>query len=110
MSSGLQVCCAASFGHVCGANDWHASPVSSHDVSSVTLDTSACTGQAHVVAAVRYAWSESPCDFMKCAVYSRDNDLPGPPFIEHAPFQTRSDIIWKSGLMASVITLTLLGG
>jgi len=86
ISTLLQVCCAVSFGHVCGSNEWRAALVSSHDVSSVTLDTSACTGQTHVVAAVRYAWSESPCDLLKCAVYSRDNDLPGPPFIEHAPF------------------------
>ena len=33
------------------------------------------------VMGVRYAWRESPCQFKKCAVYSKENDLPAPPYI-----------------------------
>ena len=34
---------------------------------------------------VRYAWYTKPCDFKKCAVYSNENELPGPPFTWNAP-------------------------
>ncbi|KAL9974148.1 hypothetical protein ACROYT_G011152 [Oculina patagonica] len=34
---------------------------------------------------VRYAWYTKPCDFKKCAVYSKENELPGPPFIWNVP-------------------------
>jgi len=29
---------------------------------------------------VRYAWRESPCQFKKCAVYTKENNLPMAPF------------------------------
>ena len=34
---------------------------------------------------LRYAWNAAPCEFKKCAVYSKENDLPSPPFIWNAP-------------------------
>ncbi|XP_060070508.1 sialate O-acetylesterase-like [Ylistrum balloti] len=75
--SNFEICCSY---RECNLNYgvWLPSPITSHDISSITFDTSAC---GHVpVSAIRYAWRESPCDFKECAVYGRDNDLPGPPF------------------------------
>ncbi|XP_069101911.1 sialate O-acetylesterase-like [Argopecten irradians] len=75
--SNFEVCCYyrecnMNFGH------WLPAKITSHDISSVTLDTNSC---GHVpVSAVRYAWRESPCDFKQCAVYGRDTDLPAPVF------------------------------
>ena len=37
------------------------------------------------VTAVRYAWSNRPCDYERCAVYSLDYGLPSPPAICHLP-------------------------
>ena len=34
------------------------------------------------IVGVRYAWRESPCEFKQCALYSMENDLPAPPFID----------------------------
>lgn len=73
----FEVCCSA---HHCPSTYryWKSAPISSHGVSTVTLDVSQCGSVP--VAAVRYAWRESPCEFKQCAVYGRDNDLPAPPF------------------------------
>ncbi|XP_060070512.1 sialate O-acetylesterase-like [Ylistrum balloti] len=73
----FEVCC---LDHQCPLTyqHWKSVPIVSHGVSSVTLNTNTC-GIAKV-AAVRYAWRESPCAFKQCAVYGRENDLPAPPF------------------------------
>ncbi|EDO41559.1 predicted protein, partial [Nematostella vectensis] len=38
------------------------------------------------VTAVRYAWRTDPCDFKKCAVYSKAEELPAGPYMKYAPF------------------------
>ncbi|KAH3888285.1 sialate O-acetylesterase-like [Dreissena polymorpha] len=85
-TAGFEVCCGLSESHVCPGNGWTAAPISGHSATSVTLDTSGCQGHSHVVAGVRYAWEESPCDFKKCAVYGLGTNLPAPPFVKQAPF------------------------
>lgn len=32
------------------------------------------------VMAVRYAWANTPCDYLNCSVYSKDGQLPAAPF------------------------------
>lgn len=34
---------------------------------------------------LRYAWNVTPCEFKNCAVYSKENELPSPPFVWNAP-------------------------
>ena len=29
----------------------------------------------------RYEWRTYPCQFMKCAIYTKDTGLPGPPWL-----------------------------
>lgn len=55
----------------------------SGDFNSVGL-TGECPAQ-HVLKGLRYAWYTKPCEFKKCAVYSIENELPGPPFTWNAP-------------------------
>ncbi|XP_033739756.1 sialate O-acetylesterase-like [Pecten maximus] len=76
-ASNFEVCCSAT---KCDKNfgNWKPAPMTSHHISSVTLNTSQC-GQV-AVSAVRYAWRESPCLLKRCEVYGRDTELPGPPF------------------------------
>ncbi|XP_052764817.1 sialate O-acetylesterase-like [Mya arenaria] len=83
---GFEVCCGHLQNYTCGYNAFQSAPITGHDATSVTIDTSACHGYNHVVTAVRYAWEMSPCDFKMCAVYDRDSDLPAPCFTKHAPF------------------------
>ncbi|XP_041361501.1 sialate O-acetylesterase-like isoform X2 [Gigantopelta aegis] len=81
--NGFDICCSA-HATTCGAHDhWLVAPVTHSDTSSVTLSTSGCT--QHVVG-LRYEWRTSPCEFKKCAIYGRDNDLPAPPFIRTTAF------------------------
>ncbi|ESO83283.1 hypothetical protein LOTGIDRAFT_133687, partial [Lottia gigantea] len=80
----FKICCSTSKTD-CGSNDqWVAAPITHHQGASVTLNTSGCHGK-HMVG-LRYAWRESPCLFKKCAIYGRDNDLPGPSFIRNKAF------------------------
>ncbi|WAR02031.1 SIAE-like protein [Mya arenaria] len=81
-----QVCCGSTEAHKCTAAEWKAVSITAHDQTTVTMDTHVCSGQTHVVAGVRYAWHESPCAFMQCAVYGKDNGLPAPTFVKQAPF------------------------
>ena len=39
----------------------------------------------YVAKGLRYAWSAAPCEFKQCAVYSKQNGLPSPPFLWNAP-------------------------
>ena len=55
----------------------------SRDFNSVDL-TGECPAQ-HVLKGLRYAWYTKPCEFMICAAYSTENELPGPPFTWNAP-------------------------
>ena len=79
----LQVCCKSSETDSCKRWDFVAAPITSHDDTSVTMDTSACT---ETIAALRYAWEETPCDFKQCAIYGRGNNLPAACFMKTAPF------------------------
>ncbi|KAK3092040.1 hypothetical protein FSP39_024667 [Pinctada imbricata] len=57
---------------------WRNATMVSHTDSTVVLDVSNCD-----IDYVRYAWRNSPCELRKCAVYSRDSDLPAPPLLHH---------------------------
>ena len=67
---------------MCNTRDgtWVSAPITDHDKQTVSISYSGCASQ--YVVAIRYAWRESPCPFKKCAVYSVENNLPAPPFIQ----------------------------
>ena len=52
-----------------------------------TVDVVGSCPKDYGLKGLRYAWREKPCNFKKCAVYSQENDLPGPPFVWNAPVQ-----------------------
>ena len=66
----------------CSTKDstWISAPITEYDKQTVTISYGGCASQ--YVTAIRYAWRESPCPFKKCAVYSVENSLPAPPFIQ----------------------------
>ncbi|XP_055957669.1 sialate O-acetylesterase [Patella vulgata] len=84
-TAGFEICCSATSQTTCGTNDaWVAAPVLTHHGATVTLNVSGCQDKHWV--GLRYSWRESPCEFKKCCVYGRDNDLPAPSFIRNTAF------------------------
>ncbi|KAK6169983.1 hypothetical protein SNE40_018485 [Patella caerulea] len=85
---GFEVCCVSE-AQKSGCNtydkNWHAAPVSNSTKTSVTIHYPDSCRQHLTVKAVRYLWRESPCVFLKCPVYSVENQLPAPPFLYHFP-------------------------
>ncbi|XP_053398196.1 sialate O-acetylesterase-like, partial [Mercenaria mercenaria] len=88
-TDGFELCCGNTVNHTCHYNAWKPAPIVEHDQSTVTIDTSACHGTTNVVAAVRYAWEMSPCEFKMCPLYDSNNDLPAATFVKYGPFKTQ---------------------
>ncbi|XP_064612568.1 LOW QUALITY PROTEIN: sialate O-acetylesterase-like [Liolophura sinensis] len=91
-NDGYEVCCSTNVHAHCSTKDsnWKAAPISAHSTSSINLNYHQhCGGNAHVLG-VRYAWRESPCDVKKCAVYSKANGLPAPPYLSLGSFALTS--------------------
>lgn len=81
-AEGFEVCCSEDKSSDCNTIDstWIAAPITDHDKQTVSISYKGCASP--YVVAIRYAWRESPCSFKKCAVYSIENNLPAPPFIQ----------------------------
>ncbi|XP_064612448.1 sialate O-acetylesterase-like [Liolophura sinensis] len=80
---GYEVCCSANVTVSCDQNDppWRAAPIAGLRTSSIDLAYGQnCGSNVHILG-VRYAWRESPCSFKSCAVYSKVNGLPAPPYM-----------------------------
>ncbi|XP_045199198.2 sialate O-acetylesterase-like [Mercenaria mercenaria] len=78
---GFEICCSDNNRSKCDGTDskWLASPIVDYDNTSVTITS--CYRMWTM--GVRYAWRESPCPIFKtCAVYSKENDLPMPPYMK----------------------------
>ncbi|XP_060572916.1 sialate O-acetylesterase-like [Ruditapes philippinarum] len=88
-TDGFELCCGNNIHHNCSYNAWKPAPIVAHDLSTVTINTAACHGSLHVVAAVRYAWEMSPCEFKMCPLYDSTNDLPAATFVKYAPFNSQ---------------------
>ncbi|KAL0168256.1 hypothetical protein M9458_036478, partial [Cirrhinus mrigala] len=58
---------------------WLPVPIIKHGFDFVLVSTSECP--AANVTAVRYLWTDWPCKFKACPIYSSDRLLPAPPFI-----------------------------
>lgn len=81
-TEGFEVCCSEVITSSCSPKDstWVPAPITDYDKQTVSISYSGCASP--YVVAIRYAWSETPCPFKKCAVYSVENSLPAPPFIQ----------------------------
>ncbi|XP_062861210.1 sialate O-acetylesterase [Trichomycterus rosablanca] len=58
---------------------WFPVPMKDHGTDYILLSVEKCPVDR--VAAVRYAWTDWPCKFKSCPIYSADGVLPAPPFI-----------------------------
>ncbi|XP_064594989.1 sialate O-acetylesterase-like [Liolophura sinensis] len=82
-NDGYEVCCSANVNVKCLTNDaeWKPAPIRKQRTSSIDLTYSQnCGANVHILG-VRYAWRESPCPAKKCAIYSKSNALPAPPYL-----------------------------
>ncbi len=65
----------------CGPKSaWVEVPIMSWDPTTVLLYADLCP-VTDVLAALRYAWRDWPCEFKACPIYSASGVLPAPPFI-----------------------------
>ncbi|OQV15381.1 Sialate O-acetylesterase [Hypsibius exemplaris] len=80
ISFAFEVCCGksnSSAWYSCGP--WNEAPLSSITDTTVILDTSICKQLG--VQFVRYAWRNTPCPYLQCAIYGADTALPAGPFV-----------------------------
>ncbi|XP_051254303.1 sialate O-acetylesterase isoform X2 [Dicentrarchus labrax] len=84
----FEICCSGTKAPCESKSPWVPVPIMQWGVTTVLLPN-LCGGEA---AALRYAWTNWPCDFKACPIYSRSRILPAPPFIIYAA----KGNIWKS--------------
>jgi len=77
----VQVCCKKA-GCAVDGSDWLAAPVITEVQlpSVVSLNVSDCTDMSQL-SGLRYGWRETPFQYLRAAVYSKENNLPAPPFV-----------------------------
>ncbi|OQV15380.1 hypothetical protein BV898_10486 [Hypsibius exemplaris] len=74
ISFAFEVCCGKSNSSAWNSCvPWNEAPLSSITDTTVTLDTSICKQMG--VQFVRYAWRNTPCPYLHCAIYSADTAL-----------------------------------
>ena len=62
-----------------GTEDWVEVQAAASAFNQILLSGNCPAGST--VRGLRYAWRQFPCEFKKCAVYSRAESFPAPPFI-----------------------------
>ncbi|KAJ8257123.1 hypothetical protein COCON_G00192750 [Conger conger] len=75
--SAFEICCTEEKKPCNGSSKWLPAPTMQWGERYVQVSVSRCES---VVSGLRYAWSDWPCEFKACPVYSADRGLPAPPF------------------------------
>ena len=108
--SQLQVCCSHDTVTTCPIDgNWTAAPVMHVGATSVQLSWHACGADTYVMG-LRYLWRLTPCNYMKCAIYSVENELPAPPFIFREFFgsnDNNNSRFWHANTMKRISLGTL---
>lgn len=82
-ADGFQICCLTNENNDCtpNSNNWVKGNINNKGTSSITIDFS-CKNNSEPKN-LRYSWTESPCpdEIKRCPIYSKENDLPVPPFL-----------------------------
>ncbi|XP_026143438.1 sialate O-acetylesterase isoform X2 [Carassius auratus] len=74
----FEICCSED--KTCESdNKWFSVDIVKHGSDDVYVSTNRCP-YAYITA-VRYLWTDWPCKFKACPIYSSDRLLPAPPFI-----------------------------
>ncbi|XP_070684761.1 sialate O-acetylesterase [Pempheris klunzingeri] len=76
----FEICCSGIKAPCGPKSNWVPAPTMQWDSTSVQLSANVCP-PTDVVAAVRYAWRDWPCDFKACPIYCASGVLPAPPFV-----------------------------
>ncbi|KAM6988355.1 sialate O-acetylesterase-like [Tautogolabrus adspersus] len=81
----FEICCSGTQDPCGPKSKWVQAPIMHWGPTTVQLYAKLCP-VTDVVAALRYAWRDWPCDFKACPIYSASGILPAPPFlINHYP-------------------------
>ncbi|KAL6478646.1 hypothetical protein MHYP_G00120790 [Metynnis hypsauchen] len=75
----FEICCSKEEKPCAEGSKWFAAPMQEQGSNYVLVSVAPC--RIENVTALRYAWSDWPCAFKACPIYSVDGGLPAPPFI-----------------------------
>ncbi|XP_007562839.1 sialate O-acetylesterase [Poecilia formosa] len=75
----FEICCSEKNASCESDSLWSPAPIMVWNQITIQLSASACPPSK--VAALRYGWSDWPCEFKACPVYDSSKNLPAPPFI-----------------------------
>ncbi|XP_014871091.1 sialate O-acetylesterase [Poecilia latipinna] len=75
----FEICCSEKNVSCESDSLWSPAPIMVWNQITIQLSASACPSSK--VAALRYGWSDWPCEFKACPVYDSSKNLPAPPFI-----------------------------
>ncbi|KAK3746757.1 hypothetical protein QZH41_013585, partial [Actinostola sp. cb2023] len=88
-AEGIEIRARSGFEFVCESNgvtsDWIEAQILTSSFAEVDL-LGLCPSGTDRPTGIRYAWRQDPCTFKTCAVYSKTEGLPSPPFVKYAPF------------------------
>lgn len=84
----FQLCCSLNGGFSCqlsgGKAWWIPTPITASNTTHVELYAGVCGADQNILG-LRYAWRLTPCQLKQCAIYSKQNALPAPPFVAYPP-------------------------
>ncbi|XP_078055357.1 sialate O-acetylesterase [Mustelus asterias] len=72
----FEVCCCTKWN--LSSCNWLSAPIINHSINTLSLSLNECH---HRMTAIRYAWTEWPCNLKKCPLYSKGYKLPAPSFM-----------------------------
>ncbi|XP_076846235.1 sialate O-acetylesterase isoform X2 [Brachyhypopomus gauderio] len=75
----FEICCSQEKKLCTAGSKWLPAPMHEWGTNYVLVSIAKCP--VDYVAAVRYAWSDWPCAFKACAIYTADGVLPAPLFL-----------------------------
>ncbi|KAK7160077.1 hypothetical protein R3I93_007894 [Phoxinus phoxinus] len=74
----FEICCSKD--NICGSEkNWLPVPIIKHGLNYVIVSKPPCAAAS--ITAVRYLWTDWPCQFKACPIYNSNGLLPAPPFI-----------------------------
>ncbi|KAM9318412.1 sialate O-acetylesterase [Pholidichthys leucotaenia] len=87
----FEICCSEIQAPCGNESTWVQAPTMYWSSTTVQLSATFC--ESRMIAGLRYAWSDWPCGFKACPVYSTSGILPAPPFITSRYGDKRN--IWR---------------
>ncbi|XP_054649938.1 sialate O-acetylesterase isoform X2 [Dunckerocampus dactyliophorus] len=93
----FEICCSQPQAQCGPQSVWIPVPITHWGPTTIQIAANICQPST-VVAALRYAWKDWPCEFKACPVYSANSVLPAPPFIinRYQAEGSSAEVMWPT--------------